>query len=68
MTIPIGIYGSKNENVLNYETKMAILSQFFFFATPWEIFPCAGTELGPSAVKVKNPDHWTAREFLQTFP
>ena len=31
MAIPIGVYGSKNENVLNYEAKMAIVSQFFLF-------------------------------------
>ena len=31
MTIPIGVYGSKNENVLNYETKMGYPFSIFLF-------------------------------------
>ena len=67
MAIPIGVYGSKNENVLNYEAKMAIVSQFFLFCHTMRDRSIPGTELGPSAVKVQNPDHWTAMEFPQTF-
>ena len=57
--------------ILSYWTTREFPGCVFFqpHSTACEILvPQPGTELGPSAVKVKSRNHWTAREVLSQAP
>ena len=53
-----------------HPTVTSLIFAFLFFSPLWShhaacgmLAPQPGTEPGPSAVKVRSPNHWTAREF-----